>query len=193
MTSHNWFASIASLPVAAVAGAVGVGWFSVSVKAEMKIAYATSEIAYTRAEIPTTQVTFIEQDGEVRGAQFIVPDEDTTRSAFGSRLRRYDMHIAKMMEITDYECRQPDRLWSQINWQYRAGNVYMGKVSISCDLARDTAISYGFVRPEIMPVVYYNSPATLTIPVLNITGAKAEKWMNFTEGLRGAMPIVGSN
>jgi hypothetical protein len=198
MKSHNRFASIGSLPVAVVVSSIGVGWFSVTVKAEMTpvkaattIAYVQNDFAYARTEVPVTQVTFVEQDGEVRGAQFMVPDEDTTQSAFGGKLRRYDMHIAKMMAITDYECRQPDRMWSRITWHYQAGNIEMGKVSISCDLARDTAVSYGFVKPELMPVTYYNSPAVLTIPALNITGAKVEKWMNFTEGFRPAMPVAG--
>jgi hypothetical protein len=191
MKSHNQFASIGSLSAAAVAGCIGVGWFSVSVKAET-VAYVNNEITYTRTEVPKTQVVFVEQDGEVRGADFAVPDGDITRSAFGGRLRRYDMHIAKMMEITDYECRQPDRMWSRIVWQYHAGNAMMGKVNISCDLARDTAVAYGFIRPETIPVTYYNSFAVVTVPVLNITGAKVEKWMSFTEGFRPVMPVAGN-
>ncbi|NEQ44726.1 MAG: hypothetical protein F6K00_14655 [Leptolyngbya sp. SIOISBB] len=35
-----------------------------------------------------------------------VPDQDTTRSAYGGILRRYDVHVAKMLEVSHHYCQQ---------------------------------------------------------------------------------------
>ncbi|MBW4692138.1 MAG: hypothetical protein KME27_10255 [Lyngbya sp. HA4199-MV5] len=44
-----------------------------------------------------------------------VPDQDTTVSAYGGALRRYDIHIAKMFEVTHYLCQQEHKP-NQLEW-----------------------------------------------------------------------------
>ena len=122
-------------------------------------------------------------------AEFIVPDRNTTLPA-GGGLRRYDAHMAKMFELTHFECldRQADRNWNSIRWQYYAGNrdIDMGAFNISCSLARDIAIAYGLGRSEVTPVTYYRADTTINVPKLNIVGSKVPTWLRFTQNFKPA-------
>jgi hypothetical protein len=51
----------------------------------------------------------------------MVPDTNTTRSAYGGRLRVYDVHIAKMVEVTHFMCSKGG-LSPGTTWSYSAGN-----------------------------------------------------------------------
>ncbi|HEY9885432.1 MAG TPA: hypothetical protein V6C98_17645, partial [Thermosynechococcaceae cyanobacterium] len=53
-------------------------------------------------EVPITRIDFAGAGGDFqhRTGTFVVPDRDTTLSAYGGSLRRYDVHIAKMIEVT---------------------------------------------------------------------------------------------
>lgn len=125
------------------------------------------------------------------GFKLIVPDTDTTRPAFeGSRLRRYDLHLAKMFEITDYFCRRdPEASQRYAIWEYFAanGSANMGSFHISCDLARDISTAYGLGRTERTVITIISTPrqsntAAIDVPILQITGGKIDHWLNFTEG-----------
>jgi hypothetical protein len=104
---------------------------------------------------------------------FVVPDQDTTVSSSGGELRRYDIHIAKMFEVTHYLCqnKQKPKLFDFLNrtatlvdmfntlnsplkvkridegsiWYYDAanGNTLMGEFKISCKQAQDIVSAYG--------------------------------------------------
>lgn len=50
-----------------------------------------------------------------------VPDTQTTKSAFGGKLRLYDVHIAKMFEVTYLECEKFGDGGNR-EWTYFAGN-----------------------------------------------------------------------
>ncbi len=68
--------------------------------------------AYARPAFPISKISFSDRTNLDNGyvylkANLTVPDQNTTRSVVGN-LRRYDIHIAKMFEVTDYQCR---------NWQ----------------------------------------------------------------------------
>ena len=123
-------------------------------------------------------------------AQFTVPDRDTTIST-GGGLRRYDAHMAKMFELTHYECldQQAHRNWNGIRWQYYAGNrdIDMGEFDISCSLARDIATAYGLGSSEITPVTYYRADDTINVPKLNIVDGKVPTWLKFTQSFK---PVV---
>lgn len=117
----------------------------------------------------------------------IVPDTNTTKSAYGGRLRVYDVHIAKMVEVTYFMC-SSGRLSPGTVWSYRAGNgsIDMGNFQISCQLANDLAIAYGLGQPESTSIRFSyeeagSSVGTMNIPILNITGGKVDKWMSFTQ------------
>lgn len=120
-------------------------------------------------------------------AQFVVPDRSTTTPA-GGGLRRYDAHMAKMFELTHYECldQQADRSWNGISWQYYAGNrdFDMGRFNISCNLARDIATAYGLGYSEATPVTYYRADTTINVPKLNIVGGKVPTWLRFTQNFK---------
>lgn len=115
-----------------------------------------------------------------------VPNTNTTKSAYGGRLRVYDVHIAKMVEVTHFMCAN-GRLSPGTVWTYRAGggSANMGDFRISCQLANDLAIAYGLGKPESTPIYFSyeeagGSSRTLNIPILSITGGKIDKWMSFT-------------
>ncbi|BAS58101.1 hypothetical protein NIES2135_25140 [Leptolyngbya boryana NIES-2135] len=122
-----------------------------------------------------------------------VSDNDTTRSAYGGGLRVYDVHIAKMFEVTYRVC-TTGRLSPGANWTYLAGNgsINMGNFYISCDLASDIAIAYGLGNPERTTILHFageeaeGEPRTEGIPILNITGGKIDRWMNFTRNFKPA-------
>jgi hypothetical protein len=121
-----------------------------------------------------------------------VPDTDTTHSAYGGRLRLYDVHLAKMFEVTNYLC-SAGRVESSTLWSYRAGNgsIDMGNFQISCDLANDVAIAYGLGDAESTEVYFSYGEAgsgtdSLNVPILSITGGKVERWIRFTNQF---MPI----
>lgn len=85
----------------------------------------------------------------------LVPDNDTTISAYGGRLSRYDVHIAKMFEVTHFMCQQ--RMVSpRIKWNYAAGggSINMGNFDISCQLANEIASAYGLGKSEMTSISF---------------------------------------
>ena len=116
-----------------------------------------------------------------------VPNSNTTKSANGSRLRLYDAHIAKMFEVTRADCQELLDAGSR-SWFYFAenGKIDMGEFNITCKLANQIATAYGLGKPKPTIIEYLREEAgspiakTRLIPVLNITGNKAQRWMNFT-------------
>ena len=121
-----------------------------------------------------------------------VPDRDTTRSAYGGKLRLYDVHIAKMFEVTHFFCQQYQQhdTYEQL-WGYAAGggDIRMGRFKVSCRLAADIAAGYGLGKVERTDIqVSYEGGGgetqTYQIPILNITGGKVTRWMNFTQKFR---------
>jgi hypothetical protein len=124
-----------------------------------------------------------------------VPDADTTASAYGGRLRLYDVHVAKMVEVTNYYCsRSPkasDSRPESYYWSYSAdrGRANMGSFKITCELAQSLATTYGLGKPESTTVRFEVSSEvmgsrTQRFPILNITGKKIDKWMNFTSNFK---------
>lgn len=149
--------------------------------------------ALAQTSVPISWITFNAGfDNNLMLAELIVPDRNTTTTIpAGDGLRRYDAHMAKMFELTHYECldQQADRNWNGIRWQYYAGNrdLDMGAFNISCSLARDIATAYGLGRPEVTPVTYYRADTTINVPKLNIVGGKVPTWLKFTQNFK---PVV---
>ncbi len=121
--------------------------------------------------------------------ELIVPDTNTTTPAYGndSRLRRYELHIAKMFEVTIWECRGSREGF--MFWQYKAGNgsVDMGGFEITCALADDIRQSYGVGRAEPTSITRFGPrltgrvTQTVNVPILKIEGNKIDSWLNFVE------------
>jgi serine/threonine-protein kinase len=137
---------------------------------------------------PSVPISFIvvnvgSQDG-LSGAEFRVPDTNTTVNA-GGGLRHYDVHIAKMFEITHYSCQEARHNGYEFNgysWNYLADNgaIDMGRFPMTCRLAQDIATAYGLGSPERTEITYYRADAVENIPILNIIGGKVERWRQFT-------------
>ncbi|MCC3409702.1 MAG: hypothetical protein JGK17_29970 [Microcoleus sp. PH2017_10_PVI_O_A] len=158
--------------------AITLSWGSVTVIQEMPGAIAQ------------TKVPMRLQHGE--GTYTLtVSETETTKSAFGGQLRLYDVHIAKMFEVTYADCQEIPGAGFR-DWEYRAGNgrISMGTFRITCQLASDTANTYGLGKPERSAIEYSQEEAglpisrTRSIPILDITGNKVDRWMNFVQGFR---------
>ena len=106
-------------------------------------------------------------------------EEDTTLSAYGGRLRLYDVHIAKLFESTSYYCKNSSST-KPYRWKYTAAGQPMGEFHISCQLASDIVSAYGLGKPEETQ----GMARPMYIPILNITGGKIDKWMQFTQNFK---------
>lgn len=137
-------------------------------------------------EVPITSIRFVEaqQGGQARGI-FIVPDRDTTQSAYGGKLSRYDVHISKMLEVANIYCSSGN--WNSVEWHYFAGDgdINMGQFVMSCNLVRDIHIAYGTGRPERTVIRYGYGDDSATeekyLPVLDLNGDKIPKFQNFVQ------------
>ena len=132
-----------------------------------------------------------------------VPDAETTVSAYGGRLRLYDVHIAKMIEYTQYLCTRPrnspEENGSRIKsyyWSYSADRrrTDMGSFIITCELAQSLASKYGLGEPEATTIINSESESfppgrrmsseTRMVPILDIRGEEIDEWMNFTNNFK---------
>ena len=115
------------------------------------------------------------------GISLIVPDSDTTEAAYGGRLRLYDVHIAKMVEVTYHACTER-RQKNGLTFLYAAdnGKSNMGTFRISCQLATDIVSAYGLGKYE--PSQFIDDE--VKIRTLNITGGKVDKWIRFTNNFK---------
>ncbi|MEZ2235076.1 hypothetical protein [Microcoleus sp.] len=120
-----------------------------------------------------------------------VSETNTTKSAYGGQLRLYDVHIAKMFEVTYADCQEIPKAGFRI-WEYYAGNgrISMGSFRITCQLASDIANTYGLGKPERTAIEYSQEEAgppisrTRSIPILDISGNKIQRWTNFVQRFR---------
>lgn len=141
-------------------------------------------------EVPITLIAFAPaiRGGEARGV-FIVPDRDTTRSAYGGKLRRYDVHLAKMFEISNLYCNPDNGNWNRVEWNYfaDAGRINMGKFRLDCNEVRQVVAAYGLGRPESTTIYYYGAsgkPSLERIPVLDLNGYKIDDFLNFVQTIK---------
>lgn len=147
---------------------------------------AIAQPAIANTEVPISSIRFVgaQQGGQARGI-FIVPDGDTTRSAYGGKLSRYDVHISKMLEVANVYCSSGN--WNSVEWHYFAGDgdINMGRFLMSCNLVRDIHIAYGTGRPERTVVRYGYGDDSATeeryLPVLNLNGDKIPKFQSFVQ------------
>jgi serine/threonine-protein kinase len=134
--------------------------------------------------VPISYITF----PTANIGEFVVPDSNPKNvSAYGGRLTRYDVHVAKMFEITHYECRNQSGRLQKITWRYYAANKQrsIGAFEISCSLANRIASEYGFMsNSEPTEILYYRAEAVVDIPVLAITGEKVDSWLGFLTTFR---------
>jgi len=148
----------------------------------------TPTVAPTPEQESETQETHIKVDTPssetTKSARFVVSDSSTTESAFGGDLRKYDIHIAKIFEVTHWWCMQAPGDKNGLSWKYFAdgGEVDMGTFNISCNEANNIALRFRFSKPENTKInVGEGSLLTEAIPVLDIDNEGASSaWIDFT-------------
>ncbi len=131
---------------------------------------------------------------EARGGfvliQLTAPNRDTTQPAYGSKLRLYDVHLAKMFETSHFLCQQ-SRGVSGYEWVYSAdnGSIRMGNFRIPCTLASEMASTYGLGKPERTSIARDSEGGppesdVYSIPIFEIAGSKVQRWMNFVQNFK---------
>lgn len=140
---------------------------------------ATAEPLRVPMEISTAEGEFT----------MIVPDRDPRQTPYGDRLTAYDLHVAKMIEVTHYMC-SSGRLSPSTTWRYLGDKANLGSriFPISCQLAADTAQTYGLGSAETTPIYLSYEEAggetkSFEIRTLNIQGNKVEQWLQFIDTL----------
>ncbi|MBE9186058.1 hypothetical protein IQ270_15525 [Microcoleus sp. LEGE 07076] len=150
-----------------------------------------SAAAHTEASITEIRwFNYTSKDGW-QSLQFIVPDRQPEKSADRQKLRLYDVHIAKMFEISHFLCDR-DRTSVGYDWSYEIenGNIEMGRFKISCNLAREIASAYGLSKPQTT-VIRRNfnqkdgrpslAVERFLIPTLNVSKNRVLQWKKFVE------------
>jgi hypothetical protein len=159
-------------------GAIALSWLTAIPIQELPGAIARSQLAIKLQHAEGTYT-------------ITVPETNTTKSAYGGQLRLYDLHIAKMFEVTYSDCQEIPNAGFRI-WDYYAGNgkISMGSFRITCQLAGEIARTYGLGKPKPTAIEYSQEEAgkpisrTRAIPTLNITGNKVDRWLNFVQKFR---------
>ncbi|MEG4812433.1 hypothetical protein QUA82_33650 [Microcoleus sp. F8-D3] len=161
-------------------------------RVEADSAKFTQQVNIIQAQNTTQVPLSIGYSGtEARGGfvlmQLTAPNRDTTQPAYGGKLRFYDVHLAKMFETSHFLCQQ-FRGVSGYEWVYSAanGSIRMGNFRIPCSLASETASTYGLGKPERTSIAKDTEGGppesdVYSIPILDITGSKVQRWMNFVQ------------
>lgn len=128
---------------------------------------------------------------EVMNGYLEVPDRNTTVSAYGGRMRLYDVHIARMIALSHYfYCQQPyvGGIEKVMQWEYRAnnGSINMGTFSLRCTQVEQVVKSYGLGRAVAMQVrIGDESRKAVSVPVLDIQGEEeTNRFLNFVQTLK---------
>ncbi|NJL10979.1 MAG: hypothetical protein HC908_14625, partial [Calothrix sp. SM1_7_51] len=110
----------------------------------------------------------------------------TTKSV-GNGLRLYEVHIAKMIEVTHSFCgKEGDTKDTNyiVHWNYVADKTFMGRFSFSCKFAANTLKTYGTGKPEQITVNHRGNPTKETISTLNLSGSKAKQFVSLVKTLK---------
>ena len=159
----------------------------------LAIALSTPKPLVAQTDVPIAEIrwfNYTSKDGWQR-IQFTVADRHTAKSVGTRKLRLYDIHIAKMFEISHFLCDR-DRTSEGYDWSYEAenGNIEMGRFKISCNLARSTAATYGLGKPKITVIrrnfnLKNGRPSIAVekyaIPTLNIAKNRVVQWKTFVQ------------
>ena len=151
----------------------------------------STQMVSQSTEVPMQLEFVVEQEMYI----MTVPNRDLSQSAYGGQLRFYDVHIAKMFEMTYDDCQRIQRRFPQgidgMSWLYKPGNgddsITPEFFYISCSLADEIVETYGLGKAEQTVVESFveNQAAvhteTRSIQTLNITGSKVPQWIDFVD------------
>ncbi|MCU0542028.1 MAG: hypothetical protein MUE44_07525 [Oscillatoriaceae cyanobacterium Prado104] len=154
-----------------------------------------SNSVLAKTQISIAEIHWLDYTAKDRwqSIELIVPERDTLKRADRQKLRLYELHLAKVFEISHFLC-QRDRAAAGYNWSYQAvnGNIEIGRYKISCRLARETAATYGLGKPETTAIRRnFKLPngrdavavEKYAIPTLNITKNRFLQWRDFAKQL----------
>jgi hypothetical protein len=118
-----------------------------------------------------------------------VPDTDTTKSAFGGKLRRYDIHIAKIHEVTDHLCQKHNMsAEASLTWGYAAGNgsINMGRFKLTCEDAFYAFQNIGQQGKPERTVIYRSDESgkdqiVLMVPTLGLNKNTINRWQGVVQ------------
>lgn len=165
----------------------------VGVATALTIALSTPKPLVAQTDVPIAEIrwsNYTSKDGW-QAIKFTVADRHTAKSTGDRKLRLYDVHIAKMFEISHFLCER-DRTSVGYDWSYEAenGNIEIGRFKISCNLARSTAATYGLGKPKITVIrrnfnLRNGRPSIAVekyaIPTLNIAKNRVVQWKSFVQ------------
>lgn len=119
-----------------------------------------------------------------RQATFRVSDR-TTITKIGKNLRLYEVHLAKMIELTYDFCedRQADYI---VHWNYQAddGKVFMGNFSLSCELARKIFQRFGTAEREKVKLDYRGKTVYEHIATLALDSKNSKQFASLVQTLK---------
>lgn len=151
----------------------------------------TIQAALAKTVVPISEIaikgqTQLGEDKYLIG-KFVIPDRDNTQSAYGGKLRQYDVHLAKIFETTHYLCRQRigsgKNTWHGISWLYlvNGGKARVGIFTIECLRSQGVVNRFGLAKPETTPMNFFGSKKAFEVPILSIFGSKIPEWQKFVQ------------
>jgi hypothetical protein len=147
--------------------------------------YDVVNLTATAIPVPNAEINFNGAGGifTSRSAQFSVPNKTTTTSV-GNGLRLYEVHIAKMIELTHNFCGKERPSSYIVYWDYSAGETSMGRFSFSCQFAAKTFKIYGTGKPEQVTISHRGNIVKETITTLNLSGSKGKQFANLVKTIK---------
>lgn len=150
--------------------------------------------AASPADIPINTIRLentLDASAKVRLGYFEVPDRNTTVSAFGGEMRRYDVHMARMIALSHrFYCQQPYSAGIEkvVVWDYRANNgrIDMGTFNMPCTLVEQVVSAYGLGRTVPMEVELTDgSVGVFNVQTLNIEdGWETDDFLKFVQTIK---------
>ncbi len=145
--------------------------------------------------VANTRISIAGAGGDFTGRSATLSTTDkTTTKPVKYGLRTYDLHIAKMIEVSGNYCQ--DRPQDYVmHWNYLAadGKVFMGEYTIPCQLAKDTLKKFGTKGTETLAIDYAGNEQATSIPSLNLTRTNAADFAKFVQTLKPACIETSGN
>lgn len=145
-----------------------------------------SAVSAAQTSDPRISIAGAGGDFSCRSATLVTAGKNTTQKAENG-LRLYDLHIAKMLEVSNQYCQDRPKGYS-LRWNYLAegGKIFMGEYQIPCRLARDTFKKFGARGVETLTIDYAGNEDKTKVSVLNLTAKNASNFAEFVQTLKPA-------
>ncbi|MGB3532824.1 MAG: hypothetical protein WBA13_04835 [Microcoleaceae cyanobacterium] len=179
-----------AFPIIGLINLFGMSLLNIPQSLSTELLSQNQQIVSRSTRLPMRLELAVEQEMYI----MTVPNPDINQSAYGGELSFYDVHIAKMFEVTYDDCQKIQRRFPEgiegRQWLYRWGNddddMPTEYFYISCNLAYEIIDTYGLGKAEETVVEAFveqnptRSIRTDLIPILDITGSKVSQWQDFS-------------